>query len=187
MTQTILNWEPLITILRTAANIATTEHHLLFSPSRASTDYKADGTPVSRVDIAVNDLLRNFAHEHHLGYVGEEGNGALDQEYVLYVDSIDGTTAFLRGMNTATIIVSLMHVRKGWGTPLKGAIIEPLSGRIWISEKNGPTRYIDGPSAPSTQTLTLTWIDPATDQNQRLCLSWCQPPTVRNQPTHHRR
>jgi len=119
------------------------EHNLLFSQDGADTNYKSDSTTVTRVDLAVNDSLMYWAEQNNLGYVGEEGNGALDKEYVMYVDSIDGTIAFTRGMNTATIIACILRMDGDYGVPIASILHNPISGHTWFTD-NGATTYMRG-------------------------------------------
>ncbi len=114
----------------------------LHDPERTiSAHEKSDGTLVTAVDIKINNKLARDAHALGLGFVGEEGNGRKNREYVILADPIDGTTAFTRGMNTATVILTLMHMRDGRGHPLMAVIYEPLTGRMWSTNKQSKVHF----------------------------------------------
>jgi len=92
---------------------------------------KGDGSPVTAVDLAVEDRLRetiaNAFPDH--GIVGEErGPSAPDREFVWVLDPIDGTLPFLAGIPVyGTLIALLRH-----GTPVLGVIDMPATGERWI-------------------------------------------------------
>jgi 3'(2'), 5'-bisphosphate nucleotidase len=141
--------QSLLDIIRLNGRLIRKEHNLLFTPKRAETEYKSDNTPVTRVDLAINDSLMAWARRHDCGYVGEEGNGALDKKHILYVDSLDGTIAFTRTMNTATVIatVMLMDDKNEIGTPVSSIIHQPLGNHTWVSCIDSLTYYY-GPLCP---------------------------------------
>lgn len=91
---------------------------------------KEDGTPVSEVDLAVHQKLLAWTKSFPgLGYIGEEGNDFSDDCFhALYVDPLDGTNAYLRGIPTATVAVSLMkkiHATR-W-EPIISVIHDPIN------------------------------------------------------------
>ena len=102
---------------------------------------KQDFTPVSAIDIAVNNDLRKWAAYRKIGYIGEEGNGTTDAEYILTVDSLDGTGAYLRGMATATVIATIMKMEGQIGTPIKAVIHNPVTKQTWRAEVGKGTYY----------------------------------------------
>jgi histidinol-phosphatase len=99
-----------------------------------SAERKNDGTLVTIIDREINDALGRFARVYDLGFVGEEGNGAINHEDILLVDPLDGTTAFTRGMNTATIILTLMRRFSESYLPVLAVIYEPLTERMWSAD-----------------------------------------------------
>jgi myo-inositol-1(or 4)-monophosphatase len=101
-----------------------------------TTTTKADGTPVTPVDIEINDFFRKWSERYSgLGYIAEEGNGQTYKEYILYVDPLDGTGAYARGMATTTIIATIMHVQNGRGAPKTTFIHNPITGETWHALK----------------------------------------------------
>ena len=104
---------------------------------------KLDGTPVTALDKDINSVFAQFAEQNSLGFIGEEGNGDFsNKRYVLLVDPIDGTAAFVRGMNTATIIVTVMEMKGNVGIPVISFIHEPLRGITWIGALDQPTQIM---------------------------------------------
>lgn len=78
----------------------------------ASAVTKADGTPVTELDIALNRLVIDFIAERHPGVpvLGEEassldGNdGGYEEGGLFIVDPIDGTAAFTAGIGLAAFV-----------------------------------------------------------------------------------
>jgi fructose-1,6-bisphosphatase/inositol monophosphatase family enzyme len=140
---------PYNTELEAAVLIAGGIINKTFSMPQLVTD-KDDGTPVTAVDHAVNAFFREFADKYQIGFIGEEGNGDTDDNWVLYVDPLDGTGAYARGIATATIAVSLMHC----GEPLIAVIHNPITGQTWSAEYTICTEYCRHGSAK-----TVSYVD----------------------------
>jgi len=105
---------------------------------------KADGTPITVLDQEINARFASFARRQGIGFVGEEGNGDVDRRTILLVDPIDGTGAFALGMNTATVIVTVMEMDGATGTPVYSIIYEPLRDVMWVGQKGQQTRVLTG-------------------------------------------
>ena len=90
---------------------------------------KADGTPVTEADIAVDDLLRErlAGALPEFGWVSEESRTAspsrADQP-VWLVDPIDGTQSFISGAEDWCIAVALLER----GRPVVGGVLAPGTG-----------------------------------------------------------
>ncbi len=100
---------------------------------------KPDGTPVTNVDMAVHQRFLNHADYRNIGYIGEEGDrfDRMDS-YALYVDPLDGTAAYLRGIPTATVAVSLMKpLVADWWEPIIGIIHDPINDWTWAATNKG--------------------------------------------------
>ena len=106
-----------------------------------SADTKSDATPVTEVDRLVNATLRDWATKRGLGFIGEEGNGTHQGFYTLYVDPLDGTGAFLRGMPTMTTIATIMENDGDRGTPIMAVIYNPATSQTWVAEYGKGTQY----------------------------------------------
>ncbi len=73
---------------------------------------KADATPVTEVDIAAEQVIREVigARFPDHAFFGEElGRGNTDAEYLWLIDPIDGTKAFVRGYPMFSVQIALMH------------------------------------------------------------------------------
>jgi myo-inositol-1(or 4)-monophosphatase len=101
---------------------------------RANSWNKADSSPVSEADYAVDRLLhdRLMAHRPSYGWLSEERPDDLARlgcERVWIVDPIDGTRAFLRGRPHWVISVALASS----GTPEFGILFNPIRGEFFAA------------------------------------------------------
>ena len=103
-----------------------------------SLEIKADGSPVTSVDLAVEQVLReriDAAYPQH-GVLGEEfGTRNLDAEWVWVVDPIDGTRQFAAGLPNYGILIALCHR----GRPVIGVICQPVLGDIYLGHQERRT------------------------------------------------
>jgi len=94
---------------------------------RLAMEIKADGSPVTAIDRAVEAALREIlareAPDH--GVLGEEfGPEGLDRDHVWVLDPIDGTKQFAAGLPGFGVLIALCrHAR-----PVLGVIEQPLTG-----------------------------------------------------------
>lgn len=91
--------------------------------------YKADTSPVTEIDHAINDSLRDSLMSllPDAGWLSEEDGddkSRLDKPTVWIVDPLDGTRELLAGINEWAITVGLVAA----GQPVMGGIINPASG-----------------------------------------------------------
>lgn len=94
---------------------------------RLAMEIKADGSPVTAIDRAVEGALREIigreAPEH--GILGEEfGREGIDREYVWVLDPIDGTKQFAAGLPGFGVLIALCRNT----VPELGVIEQPLTG-----------------------------------------------------------
>ncbi len=92
---------------------------------RLSMEIKADGSPVTAIDKAVEEAVRNIltreVPDH--GVLGEEfGSVGLDREFVWVLDPVDGTKQFAAGLPGFGVLIALCRNRK----PVLGVIEQPL-------------------------------------------------------------
>lgn len=95
---------------------------------------KEDDTPVTEVDIAVHKKLMQWVESQpYIEYIGEEGDAFTgNAPYVLYVDPLDGTNAYLRGIASATVTATIMERQsEDWWTPIIGIIHDPINQWTW--------------------------------------------------------
>ncbi len=101
---------------------------------------KADNTPVTDVDLAVHQRLLDWTSTlPNVGYIGEEGDVFhRNFPYAFYVDPLDGTAAYLRGLAVTTVAVSLMERRSDtWWEPIMSVIHDPITRWTWAATKAG--------------------------------------------------
>lgn len=132
-------------------------------------EIKSDNTPVTEIDRAINARLCVWAEKHGLGFLGEEGNGREDAEYELYVDPLDGTGAFMRGMATITTVATIMRREGQYGIPVRAVIHNPVTGQTWTaaygrgtyySRRQGTKRLRINPLIPTApwRTAISSWV-----------------------------
>jgi len=94
-------------------------------------EVKTDGSPVTSVDKAAEDKIREIITAEHPdhGMIGEERKAyAPDSEFVWTIDPIDGTLPFLAGIPVFGTLLALLHN----GIPVLGFIDMPMTGERWI-------------------------------------------------------
>lgn len=99
---------------------------------------KDDGSPVTDVDQAAEDCIREIILKNHPdhGIMGEErGATNADRELVWTIDPIDGTLPFLAGFPVFGTLLSLMQN----GTPILGVIDMPMTRERWIGWQGAVT------------------------------------------------
>lgn len=113
--------------------------------SELAVDLKADKSPVTEADIAVEKRLREMiadAYPDH-GLIGEEqapvNAGA---EFVWVIDPIDGTRLFISGIPMFTCLIALMRD----GQPLIGIIDQPVIGDRWVGAAGRETIFNGRPA-----------------------------------------
>lgn len=110
--------------------------------------FKANNTPVSEADIAVNDLLGEALRSAlpDYGWLSEESQDTperFERDRVWVVDPIDGTRAFLRGEPHWTISVALVE----HGVPIMAAVFNPVSDEFYQAQADGGASLNDVPIA----------------------------------------
>jgi myo-inositol-1(or 4)-monophosphatase len=109
---------------------------------------KADGTPVSEIDIAVDGLLRKrlTAERPDYGWLSEESEATIETEERFWlVDPIDGTSAYLSG--NPSWCISLALIEKG--VAVLGFIHAPAEERTYGAALNRGARLNGMPIAVS--------------------------------------
>lgn len=94
-------------------------------------EIKDDGSPVTAVDKAVEDRIREIISQKYPdhGITGEErGDTAPDAEFVWVVDPIDGTLPFLAGFPVFGTLLALVHDQ----APVLGIIDMPMTHERWV-------------------------------------------------------
>lgn len=104
--------------------------------------HKRDGTPVTKTDEAINELvIRAFRKNYrHISVAAEEGSRIVpNSEYIVYCDPLDGTGPFTKGIPIMSFVISL---NRG-NIPLAAVIFDPFLGRMWIASKGRGT-FLNG-------------------------------------------
>ena len=125
---------------RFAERLADTSRELLLSASaqRPRAEVKEDSSPVTAVDRAVEDRLRDMITREYPdhGIVGEErGVARVESDHVWVLDTIDGTLAFLAGIPVFGTLIALVRD----GVPALGVIDLPATGDRWVGCDGRPT------------------------------------------------
>jgi myo-inositol-1(or 4)-monophosphatase len=99
---------------------------------------KADGTPVTEVDLAIDHLLRTrlMAARPDYGWLSEETADTaarLTRRRLWILDPLDGTGGFLRGEKEFCISLALAEE----GRPVLGIIHAPALARTWTATSGG--------------------------------------------------
>jgi len=108
---------------------------------RHDVEHKADGTPVTRVDVAIEDVLRaviaaRFPGDAILGEErGESGVTAAARRWT--VDPIDGTKHFADGVPLWSTLVGLQVD----DSPVLGLVDAPAVGDRWIGVVGEPATH----------------------------------------------
>ena len=127
---------------RFAERLADTSREILRSASaqRPRAEVKDDSSPVTALDRAVEDRLRDMIAREYPdhGMVGEERGAARpEREHVWVLDPIDGTLAFLAGIPVFGTLIALVR----GGVPAIGVIDLPATGDRWVGCEGRPTRH----------------------------------------------
>jgi len=116
---------------------------------------KADRSPVSEADLAVDGALRDMlrAARPEYGWLSEEtadGEERLSRRRVWVLDPVDGTSGFLRGDPDWCVSLALVED----GRPVIGIIHAPARGRTWAAMA-GRGATLDGRSIRVGDARTL--------------------------------
>jgi myo-inositol-1(or 4)-monophosphatase len=93
---------------------------------------KGNASPVSEVDIAVNDLLQERLAVDGIGWLSEEtpdDSARMQTPRLWVVDPIDGTRAYIGGLPDWSISVALVEN----GRPTLGAVFAPVTGEMFLA------------------------------------------------------
>ncbi len=103
--------------------------------------------PVTAADRGAEAAIRALISQRYPshGVIGEEyGRDRDDAEFVLVLDPVDGTRAFIAGLPVWTTLIGLRHQ----GRPVLGSIGQPVLDEIYIGHAGGSRVERRGVSAP---------------------------------------
>ncbi|QRM54476.1 3'(2'),5'-bisphosphate nucleotidase CysQ [Sinorhizobium sp. BG8] len=102
--------------------------------------WKNEGrSPVSAADFAANDILKKelLSARPNYGWLSEETDddaARLDCETVFVIDPIDGTRAFIAGLDVWCVSAAVVHR----GRPVAGVLVAPALGEVFSAIADGP-------------------------------------------------
>lgn len=108
--------------------------------SEPEVEIKADGTPVTTLDRAVEAALRRVIERHQPGHgiIGEEfGVDRADRDWVWVLDPVDGTRQFAAGLPNFGTLIALCHE----GRPVIGVIAYLLYESVCIGVSGRGTLF----------------------------------------------
>ena len=144
-------WDHELRILNEAIRIAGAEA-LRFASDGFETHTKADRSPVTSADLAVNQILQShlleaFPHDGWLSEESPDGPARLQKTRVWVIDPIDGTKAFIRGEPEFCISVALVEE----GRPIVAAIFNPSTKELFAATRGGGLYLNHKPISPEEQ------------------------------------
>ncbi len=110
---------------------------------------KGHSSPVSEIDIAVNDLLHARLDRTDIGWLSEESKddaARLHARRVWIVDPIDGTRAYLAGLPEWSISVALTEN----GRPIVAGVYVPAADQMFLATAGGGATLNGAPIQAST-------------------------------------
>ncbi len=126
--------------------------------SRQGLRFKADKSPVTEADHAVEARLSGFIAKHYpeAGFLGEE-SGVHGQEAGMrfVVDPIDGTRAFVRRLPTWSILLGMEYA----GEAVLGIAYQPAQDQLFVAVKghgaygNGKPLCVSGVASAAEATV----------------------------------
>ena len=103
--------------------------------------YKDDGSPTTRLETDIESLLRSrlAKFEPNAVVVGEETGGTFSSSgFMVAIDPVDGTWAFLSGTETYTTTLTVFED----GEAILGMISNPVTGEIGYATRDGGARLL---------------------------------------------
>lgn len=102
------------------------------------TTWKGDGTPLTKADTEINDLVIKRINERyptHSIYGEEKSDNKEGSQYIWVCDPIDGTMAFSVGL--PIFVFSIALVDQSNGQPILGLINDPVMKNMYWAHKDG--------------------------------------------------
>lgn len=117
-----------------------------FDPAGIAADSKADGSPVTVADRAIEEMLRAAIEREFPGdgLIGEEfGTSESRTGYTWVIDPIDGTRAFARGIPIFSTLIAVMQGERA----VVGYASMPAWGESVYAARGGGAWWVTGPGA----------------------------------------
>lgn len=112
------------------------EARRMFERGQAHVETKPDRTPVTLADKMIEDRVRGFLAKAHpsAGFLGEETGASGPSSALRFVlDPIDGTRAFVRGLDTWSVLLGL----EADGVPALGIAYLPAARDLFVGVIGG--------------------------------------------------
>jgi histidinol-phosphatase len=112
------------------------EARRMFERGQAHVETKPDRTPVTLADRMIEDRVRDYLKSAHpsCGFLGEETGASGPTGAMRFVlDPIDGTRAFVRGLDTWSVLCGL----EADGVPSIGIAYMPAAGDLFVGVLGG--------------------------------------------------
>lgn len=130
-----------------------------FDPAGIAADNKADGSPVTVADRAIEEALRGAIEREFPGdgIVGEEfGQRDSRTDYTWVIDPIDGTRAFARGIPIFSTLIAVMEGERA----VVGYASMPAWGESVYAARGGGAWWVTGPGALPRKAMVSEQRDP---------------------------
>jgi fructose-1,6-bisphosphatase/inositol monophosphatase family enzyme len=98
-------------------------------------EWKADTTPITVADTAINDMVIEEVKKHfpEHGVLGEEASYRVDSKMLWVVDPIDGTMPYINGLPMSVFSLALVDD----GRPVVGVVQDPFCKRQYYAKEGG--------------------------------------------------
>lgn len=119
-----------------------------FVPGAVKAEKKADFSPVTEADRAIDRVLKRVLPRADEGWLSEEsadGAERLGKESVWVVDPLDGTLEFVAGIPEWCISIGFAYR----GKPFAGGIVNPATGEVVLGSVESGVVYNGGPAQPT--------------------------------------
>ena len=99
-------------------------------------EYKEDNSPLTKADLASNEVIIKALKEFNIPIMSEEGKeipyeDRKDWEYYWCIDPIDGTKEFIKKNGEFTVNIALIHKN----TPVLGVVYAPVLNEMYRAKK----------------------------------------------------
>jgi histidinol-phosphatase len=113
-----------------------------FRAAGLGVEVKADGTPVTDADRDTEEAIRETLRRHRPDHavVGEEHGAEGSSELRWFVDPVDGTRNFVRGVPVWATLIALRSGER----PVCGVVSAPALGRRWSAARGEGARDARG-------------------------------------------
>jgi len=119
---------------------------------KVETEWKGDNSPLTKIDLAINDLVLREVIKHFPTHsiISEEGSMEQKSDYVWVCDPIDGTLPFSKHIPTCVFSLTLVYQ----GNPIMAVVLDPFLDRLFHAEK-GKGAFLNGKPIHVSTATTL--------------------------------